>query len=117
MALNKGKWNGTEIINETYFNQATSVSQSINLSYGYLWWINGQSSYHLPNSQLQLPGSLIPHGPTDMFMALGKNDQKIYVIPSKKMVVIRMGEAADAETRALSDFDETLWIKIGALYQ
>jgi hypothetical protein len=52
-----------------------------------------------------------------MFMALGKNDQKIYVIPSKKMVVIRMGEAADAETRALSDFDETLWIKIGALYQ
>ena len=117
MALNKGKWNGTEIINETYFNQATSVSQNINLSYGYLWWINGQSSYHLPSSQLQLPGSLIPHGPTDMFMALGKNDQKIYVIPSKKMVVIRMGNAADNQTMALSDFDDVLWQKISALYQ
>ena len=52
-----------------------------------------------------------------MFMALGKNDQKIYVIPSKKMVVIRMGDAADNVSLALSDFDETLWVKISALYQ
>ena len=52
-----------------------------------------------------------------MFMALGKNDQKIYVIPSKKMVVIRMGDAADAQNLALSDFDATLWTKISALYQ
>jgi hypothetical protein len=52
-----------------------------------------------------------------MFMALGKNDQKIYVIPSKKMVVIRMGNAADDENLALSDFDKVLWGKINALYQ
>lgn len=44
MALNKGKWNGNEIVNETYFNAATSTSQNINLSYGYLWWLNGKSS-------------------------------------------------------------------------
>ena len=117
MALNKGKWNGTQIINETYFNDATSTSQNINLSYGYLWWLNGKASYHLPQSQLQLNGSIIPTAPNDMFMALGKNDQKIYVIPSKKMVVIRMGDAADSENLALSDFDETLWTKISALYQ
>jgi len=52
-----------------------------------------------------------------MFMALGKNDQKIYVIPSKKMVVIRMGDAADNENLALSDFDKVLWEKISALYK
>ena len=84
MALNKGKWNGTQIVNETYFNQATSTSQNINLSYGYLWWINGEDNYHLPQSQTQFPGSIIPTAPNDMFMALGKNDQKIYVVPSKK---------------------------------
>ena len=117
MALNKGKWNGNEIVNETYFNAATATSQNINLSYGYLWWLNGKSSYHLPQSQLQFSGSVIPSGPTDMFMALGKNDQKIYVIPSKKMVVIRMGEAADSVNMAASDFDEVLWQKINALYQ
>ena len=114
---NKGKWENTIILNENYFNAATTTSQNINLSYGYLWWLNGKSSYHLPQSQLQFNGSIIPTAPNDMFMALGKNDQKIYVIPSKNMVVIRMGDAADSVNLALSDFDEVLWQKISALYQ
>jgi CubicO group peptidase (beta-lactamase class C family) len=117
LMLNKGKWENSAILNETYFNSATTTSQNINLSYGYLWWLNGKSSYHLPQSQIQFSGSIIPNGPNDMFMALGKNDQKIYVIPSKKMVVIRMGDAADNVNLALSDFDNTLWQKINALYQ
>jgi CubicO group peptidase (beta-lactamase class C family) len=117
LALNKGKWNSDQVVNETYFNEATNTSQSLNQSYGYLWWLNGKSSFRLPQSQLQLPGSLIPTAPNDMFMALGKNDQKIYVIPSKKMVVIRMGEAAESSNLALSEFDKVLWQKISALYQ
>lgn len=117
MALNKGKWNGTTVINESYFNLATTTSQTINLSYGYLWWLNGKSSYRLPQSQFQFSGSIIPSAPSDMYAALGKNDQKIYVVPSKKMVVIRMGDAADAVNMALSDFDDVLWQKINALYQ
>lgn len=117
LALNKGKWNGTTILNETYFNEATTTSQTINQAYGYLWWLNGKTSFHLPQSQLQFPGTLISNAPSDMFCALGKNDQKIYVIPSKKMVVIRMGNVADSQNLALSDFDESLWIKISALYQ
>ena len=117
LALNKGKWNATQVVNEAYFNAATSTSQNINLGYGYLWWLNGKTSYQLPQTQFQISGSIIPNGPNDMFMALGKNDQKIYVIPSKKMVIIRMGNAADDVNLALSDFDETLWEKINALYQ
>ncbi|TGD58057.1 serine hydrolase domain-containing protein [Flavobacterium humi] len=117
LMLNKGKWQNTTILNENYFTEATNTSQAINQSYGYLWWLNGKSSYHLPQSQLQFNGSIIPSGPNDMFMALGKNDQKIYVVPSKKMVVIRMGDAADAANLALSDFDDVLWQKINALYQ
>ena len=116
LMYNKGKWDNTVILNETYFNEAINTSQNINLGYGYLWWLNGKSSYHLPQSQLTIPGSIIPTAPNDMFMALGKNDQKIYVVPSKKMVVIRMGDAADNVNLALSDFDETLWEKISALY-
>jgi CubicO group peptidase (beta-lactamase class C family) len=117
LALNKGKWNTTEVVNEAFFTAATSKSQNINLGYGYLWWLNGKASYHLPQTQLQFNGSIIPTAPNDMFMALGKNDQKIYVIPSKKMVIIRMGDAADDVNLALSDFDETLWEKIKALYE
>jgi CubicO group peptidase (beta-lactamase class C family) len=117
LMYNKGKWENDVILNETYFNEATNTSQNINLGYGYLWWLNGKANYHLPQSQVTFQGSIIPTAPNDMFMALGKNDQKIYVIPSKKMVVIRMGDAADNVNLALSDFDETLWTKISALYQ
>ena len=117
LSLNKGTWNGTTLINENYFNQATNTSQNINQSYGYLWWLNGKSSYYLPQIQVQFPGTLISSAPSDLYCALGKNDQKIYVIPSKKMVVIRMGEAADNVNMALSDFDDVLWQKINALYQ
>lgn len=115
LALNNGNWNGTQIVNSQYLNAATTTSQQINKSYGYLWWINGEESYHLPQSQLQFNGSLVPNGANDMYMALGKNDQKIYVIPSKKMVVIRMGDAADEENWALSGFDNELWGKINAV--
>ena len=116
LMLNKGNWDAKQIVSEDFFNQATNTSQTINLGYGYLWWLNGKSNYHLPQTQFQFPGSIIPNGPNDMFMALGKNDQKIYVVPSKRMVVIRMGDAADDETAALSDFDDVLWQKITALY-
>lgn len=115
MILNKGKWHNDQIVNEAYVNQMTTTSQNINKAYGYLWWLNGKDTFHLPQSQLQFNGSIIPTGPSDMFMALGKNDQKIYVIPSKKMVVIRMGDAADGSNVALSDFDEVLWEKINAV--
>lgn len=117
LMYNKGKWNDDVILNETYFNEATNTSQNINLGYGYLWWLNGKANYHLPQSQAVFQGSIIPTAPNDMFMALGKNDQKIYIVPSKKMVVIRMGDAADNVNLALSDFDKTLWTKISALYQ
>ncbi|WP_281324164.1 serine hydrolase [Flavobacterium sp. IMCC34518] len=117
MMYNKGKWENEVILNETYFNEATNTSQNINLGYGYLWWLNGKANYHLPQSQITFQGSIIPSAPNDMFMALGKNDQKIYVVPSKKMVVIRMGDAADNVNLALSDFDDMLWTKISALYQ
>lgn len=110
-----GKWETEQIIPETYLNDATNTSQFINKAYGYLWWLNGKSNYHLPQSQVQFPGELVPNAPSDMFAALGKNDQKIYVVPSKKIVVIRMGEFAEDENFALSNFDNALWEKINAL--
>ncbi len=116
LALNNGKWDQTQIINSNYHANATNTSQSINQAYGYLWWLNGKSTYHLPQTQFQFNGSIIASAPNDMYCALGKDDQKIYVVPSKKMVVIRMGDAADSSSFGLSDFDDTLWQKISALY-
>lgn len=110
-----GKWESEQIIPESFLNDAVNTSQNLNLSYGYMWWLNGKSSYRLPQSQIQFPGELIPNAPDDMYAALGKNDQKIYVVPSKKLVVARMGDAADDQNFALSNFDNALWEKINAL--
>jgi len=110
LMLNKGKWDQTSILSDsTYFNAQTKTSQSFNLSYGYLTWLNGKASYMLPTVQVVFPGMLVPNAPADMFSALGKNDQKVYVVPSENLVVIRMGESAGNVQLAVSSFDNELW--------
>ena len=117
LALNKGKWNNEQIINESYFNESVSTSQSINPSYGYLWWLNGKTSFMIPNEQTVYQDFLVPNAPADMYAAMGAKDQRIYVIPSKKMAVIRMGDASDPVNPnfAVSGFDNDLWGKINAV--
>lgn len=96
LMLNKGKWVDQTIMNDAdYFNQMISPSQSINESYGYLWWLNGQSSFMLPTIQAQFPNSIVANAPDDMYAGIGANGQYLCVIPSKNMVVIRMGENPD----------------------
>ena len=58
---------------------------------------------------------MLPH--QDMFSAMGAEDQRIYVIPSKNMVIVRMGDASDPQNPnfALSGFDTALWDKINAV--
>lgn len=111
----KGKWENTQIVSEEFINEATNTSQNTNQAYGYLWWLNGKSTYKLPQTQFEFQGKLIPNAPNDLFCALGKNDQKIYIVPSKDLVIIRMGESADDSNFALSTFDDDLWRKIMAL--
>ena len=115
--LARGSWNGTPILTDTaYFRRMTTPSQALNRSYGYLWWLNGQSSYRLPGSQINFPGAVIPAAPADMIAALGKNDQKIYVVPSLGLVVVRQGNSAGASRLAASSFDNELWTKIMAVF-
>ncbi|MBD2715925.1 serine hydrolase [Microvirga sp. STR05] len=110
LTLARGNWNGTAVLRDTaYFRRMTTPSQPFNRSYGYLWWLNGQSSYMLPGLQLVFNGPLVPTAPTDMIAALGKNDQKIYVVPSQGLVVVRQGRAADNSVLATSAFDTQLW--------
>lgn len=117
LALNKGKWKEEQVINETFFNESTSTSQNINPSYGYLWWLNGKTNYMVPSEQTVFQGSLVPNAPVDMYAAMGAKDQRIYVVPSKKMVIVRMGEASEPSNPnfAVSGFDNELWSKINAV--
>ena len=95
---NNGEWDGTQILSdENYFSQMVNSSQALNESYGYLWWLNGKSSFMLPGTQFVFDGSLFPNAPNDVIAALGKNGQIINVVPSENMVWIRMGSATSTE--------------------
>lgn len=114
MILSGGKWNGVSLINDdVYFSAMHNSSQSLNLSYGYLWWLNGKTSFMAPQTQVIFPGSLVSNAPADMYMALGKDDKKIYVIPSLDAVVVRLGDnATGTTTLGPSSFDNELWGKL-----
>ncbi|OGU67691.1 MAG: hypothetical protein A2X62_05675 [Stygiobacter sp. GWC2_38_9] len=113
LALNNFVWDKEVLLSDqNYISEMTNTSQQLNKSYGYLWWLNGKGSYMLPKVQFVFNTNLIPNAPDDLIAALGKNDQKIYVVKSRGLVVIRMGDAADNSKLALSSFDNELWGEI-----
>ncbi len=64
--------------------------------YGMLWWLLGRSI-------LRRVGAL-----PDAVAALGKDDQKIHVVPSARLVLVRQGDAARGTTLSVGRFDRTL---------
>ena len=90
-------WNGSAILTDTAFVRAlTRPSQQLNPAYGYLWWLNGQTSFKLPGLQVDIPGPIMPDAPPDAFNALGKNNQILSISPSMDIVLVRMGENPDS---------------------
>ncbi|WP_375562014.1 serine hydrolase [Bernardetia sp. OM2101] len=117
LILNKGKWENNPVLNDAmYFEQMTTTSQLLNPAYGYLWWLNGKDKFKIPASDEIYEGSMIPNAPSDMIAALGANDQKIYVVPSQNLVVVRVGNSAESDRlNAVSSFDNELWGRISNL--
>jgi CubicO group peptidase (beta-lactamase class C family) len=101
----RGNWESNIVIeNDAFFEQMISPSQSMNPSYGYLWWLNGQQQLHLPSVEFTLPRSLEENAPADMFSGLGLNGQLVCVVPSKQLVIVRMGDS-DSSNEGLIGLD------------
>jgi len=114
LLLNNGKWNKTQVIPQTYVALMTTTSQNINLSYGYLTWLNGKTSFMIPKSQLVFPGSVSPNAPDNMVAAMGKNGQLINIVPADNLVVIRVGDAPDDNLVPFT-FQDDLWEKLNEI--
>jgi len=75
--LQKGKWNGNQIISEEYINSAITPAPILdegkpNTIYGYQWW-------------------LTEHEGSKIFYARGILGQYIFVIPDKDIIFVRLG--------------------------
>lgn len=95
LILNNAKWQNEQLLDSALVREMTTQSQELNEAYGYLWWLNGKDSYMLPETQVKFNGMLLPDAPYDALAGLGANGQYLCVVPSKKMVVIRMGDNPD----------------------
>ena len=108
LILAGGTWNGETIVEDTAFlAEMLRPSQTLNPSYGLLWWVNGQASsmsWTLPPETSG--GTLIPSAPPDLVAAQGARDRKLYVVPSLDLVVTRLG---DAGSRDGSSFNDAFW--------
>jgi CubicO group peptidase (beta-lactamase class C family) len=114
---NKCVWNNDTLFHDTaYIRQMTNTSQSLNNSYGYLWWLNGKSSYMVPGQQIVIPGSYAPQAPADMFSALGKNGQILSISPGKGIVFVRMGNQPNSPSSEITTlFCNEIWGKLNEI--
>jgi CubicO group peptidase (beta-lactamase class C family) len=96
--LHDGVWNGERILPEGWVRFSTTQSKAINKHkggrYGAGWWINEPDRN---SGRSRLYGKV----PADCFYAQGYDGQYVWVIPSKKLVVVRL--AREAFTQFIPD--------------
>lgn len=66
----------------------TTPSQSLNPSYGLLWWSNALPGFDATG---RVPGRRFPDAPHDVVAALGAGGQAVMLVPSRGLTVIRQG--------------------------
>ncbi|GHN01622.1 serine hydrolase [Cytophagales bacterium WSM2-2] len=83
--LNDGVWNGERILPEGWvkFSYTPPIGAKRG-QYGAQWWANAGE----PNNPTNRP---YPDVPTDAYLAEGFEGQSIFIVPSKKLVVVRLG--------------------------
>ncbi|HEX7457612.1 MAG TPA: hypothetical protein VF301_04170, partial [Ginsengibacter sp.] len=96
---NDGIWNGERILPIGWVKQTQTSSAANTLkNYGYQFWLNGFNE-KFPSQRAY------PDVPADMFYCDGYAYEDIYIIPSKKLVVVRLGLTLD------HSFDENAFLK------
>jgi CubicO group peptidase (beta-lactamase class C family) len=117
LVLAGGRW-GDQVVfpDPAYLQSALSTSQQLNLSYGLLWWLNGKES-HITARGAKIAGALNPQAPPDLVQAAGAGDKRIYVVPSRDLVVARHGPAASTDSGdASSSFDSGFWSRLSRAF-
>lgn len=121
--LNKGKWNGKQIINSDWIHKSTTPNIN-NEGYQYQWysmdtWFYTKDGGYFPDStsaahavqkaqydhykikKVNDKYSVLLY--TNAFYALGYLKQILYVDPDKNVVVVRIGEIGDVEVSFIAD--------------
>lgn len=100
--LNRGEWAGRQLLSASWVDLATSPQVSADMPlfgkgtrdgpgrYGFNWWSNGIGRYGRRRW---------PAAPPQTYAARGFNNNRCFVIPEWKMVVVRQGQDGDISER------------------
>jgi len=81
--LNKGNWNGEQLFDQNWVDYVRKPTEHSEGDYGGHFWLNSGGKY--------------PDAPRDMYSANGYEGQRVFIIPSKDLVVVRTGLAEEPE--------------------
>ncbi|HHW11283.1 MAG TPA: serine hydrolase [Firmicutes bacterium] len=96
--LNKGNWNGRQLLSRSWIEQATSVQVPVEMPaipykssdgaigsgvYGFCWWVNGVT----PEGK-----RLWPHAPAGTCCAQGACNNFCFIVPEWELILIRFGQ-------------------------
>ncbi len=81
--LHQGNWNGDQIIDSTWVKYVSTPTNGSNGRYGAHFWLNAGGHY--------------PDAPKDLFSCNGYQGQMVFIIPSKKLVIVRTGLTEEPE--------------------
>ena len=62
-------------------------------AYGRLWWLNGGTHWTMPNRG-HGTGSVVTTAPDDAIFAMGAENRVLMVVPSQRLIVVRLGQQA-----------------------
>jgi CubicO group peptidase (beta-lactamase class C family) len=79
--LHKGNWNGEQLFDESWAKYVSTPTNGSKGDYGAHFWLNAGGRY--------------PDAPRDLYSANGFQGQKVFIIPSKDLVIVRMGLTND----------------------
>ncbi len=82
--LQEGVWFGDTLINKSWVNFTREEAPNSDGKYGAQFWLNKS-------------GHEIPDAPEDTYFADGYQGQRVYIIPSKKLVIVRFGVSKKGE--------------------
>lgn len=102
-----GVHNGVRLLPDSLVKQLF-IPSSVNSAYGLTWWLSGGTTAQAPGlggegrdgrllrrrAERRATVQNVPHAsavPADLVMAAGAGKQRLYLIPSRELVIVRMG--------------------------
>lgn len=98
LMLQNGTWQGSRVLPAEGVKDCLTYSNPAYLGYGISWWLNRHVGDSYDPSVDVIPadgiagaeGQIAPNAPADMVMAAGTGHQRLYLLPTQRLVVVRL---------------------------